>query len=82
MRPPAGEPNRTRLNAEPSRRVSTEFLDDGDLERLTGYVRTAKQIDWLQKQRIPYRLNSRGKLVVRRNMVEKPAPAFELGPVR
>jgi hypothetical protein len=62
--------------------VSTEFLDDGDLERLTGYVRTAKQIDWLQKQRIPYRLNSRGKLVVRRNMVEKPAPAFELGPVR
>lgn len=62
--------------------MSTEFLDDGDLRTLTGYVRTAKQIQWLEKERIPYRLNSRGKLVVKRNLVEKPLPEFELGPVR
>lgn len=63
--------------------MSTEFLDDGDLERLTGYVRAAKQIEWLSRQvpPIPYRLNSRGKPVVRRNLVEKPIPEFELGPV-
>jgi hypothetical protein len=61
--------------------VSTEFLDDEDLKRLTGYVRTAKQIEWLGKQRIPFRLNAKGKLVVRRNLVEKPRADFELGPV-
>jgi hypothetical protein len=61
--------------------VSTEFLDDGDLERLTGYVRTAKQIEWLDSQQIPYRLNARGKPVVRRSMVEKPPAPFVLGPV-
>jgi hypothetical protein len=61
--------------------VSTEFLDDGDLERLTGKVRRSKQIEFLKKERIPYRLNSRGELVVRRNLVEKPLPDFELGPV-
>ena len=63
--------------------MSREFLSDEDLRTLTGYVRTCKQIEWLEKQRppIPYRLNSRGKLVVRRNLVEKPAKEFELGPV-
>jgi hypothetical protein len=62
--------------------VSTEFLEEADLRILTGYVRTAKQIEWLEKQRIPYRLNSRGKPVVRRNLIEKPVAPFVLGPVR
>lgn len=62
--------------------MSTEFLDDGDLVRLTGKVRRRKQIEYLVKERIPYRLNSKGEIVVRRNLVEKPLPEFELGPVR
>jgi hypothetical protein len=61
--------------------VSTEFLDDGDLERLTGYVLRKKQIEWLERNRIPYRLNARGVPVVRRNL-EEPVSPFELGPVR
>ena len=61
--------------------MSTEFLDDGDLERLTGYVLRKKQIEWLERNRIPYRLNARGVPVVRRNL-EEPVSTFELGPVR
>jgi hypothetical protein len=34
------------------------------------------------KERIPYRINSKGELVVRRYLTEKPLPEFELGPVR
>lgn len=60
----------------------SEFLDDDDLHRLTGYVRVHKQIEYLEKQRIPYRINAKGRLVVRRNLSEKPLPDFELGPVR
>jgi hypothetical protein len=61
--------------------VSTEFLDDDDLHRLTGYVRPAKQIEWLERHHIPYFVNGKGKIVVRRNL-EKPSTPFQLGPVR
>lgn len=61
--------------------MSTEFLDDGDLERLTGYVRRSKQVEYLKRERIPYRINARGEIVVRRSMTEAPLPDFELGPV-
>jgi hypothetical protein len=61
--------------------VSTEFLDDDDLHRLTGYVRPAKQIEWLLRHNIPYLVNAKGKLVVRRNL-ETPYTPFQLGPVR
>lgn len=60
----------------------SEFLDDADLRRLTGYVRRAKQEEFLKRERIPYRINARGEVVVRRSLVEKPLPDFELGPVR
>ncbi len=61
--------------------MSTEFLDDDDLRRLTGYVRRAKQIAYLERERIPYRVNARGELVVKRSLTEKPLPEFELGHV-
>lgn len=61
--------------------MSREFLEEDDLRTLTGYVRTYKQIEYLEREGIPYRLNARGKLVVRRNLAEKPLPDFELGPV-
>jgi len=60
----------------------SEFLTEEDLRRLTGYVRRAKQEEELRRQSIPYRKNARGELVVSRNLVEKPLPEFELGPVR
>jgi hypothetical protein len=62
--------------------VSTEFLDEQDIRKLTGRVKRKLQISSLQRQRIPFRVNDRGELVVRRNLVEKPLPEFELGPVR
>lgn len=62
--------------------MSTEFLDDDDLHRLTGYVRVAKQIEWLERHKIPYRVNSRGKLAVHRNLLQEPVAPFALGPVR
>lgn len=62
--------------------VSTEFLEEADIRKLTGRVKRVKQIEELHRQKIPYRINARGELVVRRNLVDKPLPDFELGPVR
>jgi hypothetical protein len=62
--------------------LSTEFLDADDLRVLTGYARRTKQIEYLKRERIPFRVNARGGLVVRRNLKDKPAQEFELGPVR
>jgi hypothetical protein len=58
-----------------------EFLSDEDLRTLTGYVRTCKQIEFLEREGIPYRLNAKRKPVVSRNLASKPLPEFELGPV-
>lgn len=60
----------------------SEFLDDADLRRLTGYVKRAKQVEFLEREQIPYRINARGEVVVRRSLTEKPLADFELGPVR
>jgi hypothetical protein len=60
----------------------SEYLDEADIRKLTGRVKRKLQIAFLERERIPYRVNSKGELVVRRNLVEKPLPEFELGPVR
>ena len=60
--------------------MSTEFLDDGDLLRLTGYKRGADQIRWLDDNGIPFVVNRLGKPVVRRDMSET-ASEPELGPI-
>lgn len=60
----------------------SEFLSEQDLRKLTGRVKRALQEEELRRQRIPYRKNARGELVVSRRLTEKPLPEFELGPVR
>lgn len=60
--------------------MSTEFLDDGDLLRLTGYKRAADQVRWLEDNGIPFVVNRLGRPVVRRNMSET-LPEPELGPI-
>ena len=57
------------------------FLDDTDLLRLTGYKRPADQARWLEENGIPFVRNSRGKVVVRRDMDKSTLPEPELGPV-
>lgn len=60
--------------------MSTEFLDDGDLERLTGYKRAADQIRWLEDNGYPFIRNAKGRPVMRRG-TEKTLPEPELGPI-
>lgn len=62
--------------------MSSEFLEEADIRKLTGRIKRAKQIEELHRQKIPFRINAKGELVVRRNLVEMPLPQFELGPVR
>ena len=63
--------------------MSSAFLDDADLELLTGYVRSAKQMEWLRVNGIPFTVNARGRPVVRRDMLDKTAVTEpETGPVR
>ena len=61
--------------------MSATYLDDADLERLTGYVRPADQARWLDRNGIPYIRNAKGRLVVRRDMGKTALPEPELGPV-
>jgi hypothetical protein len=60
----------------------SEFLSEADIRKLTGRVKRALQEEELKRMRIPYRINARGELVVRRGLVEAPLPEFEMGPVR
>ena len=60
----------------------SEFLSEQDIRKLTGRVKRALQEDYLKRERIPYRLNAKGELVVSRSLVEAPLPEFEMGPVR
>lgn len=62
--------------------MSSEFLEEADIRKLTGRVKRALQEEELRRQRIPFRHNAKGELVVRRNLVEEPLRDFELGPVR
>lgn len=58
------------------------FLDPADLVQLTGYKRPADQARWLEARGIPFVRNSRGHLVVSRELRETILPSPELGPVR
>ena len=60
----------------------SEFLSEQDIRKLTGRVKRALQEEELKRQRIPYRINARGELVVRRGLSERPLEDFQLGPVR
>jgi hypothetical protein len=40
------------------------LLDDAALVRLTGFRFKSKQIEWLRKERIPFRVNATGHPVV------------------
>lgn len=60
----------------------SEFLDEQDIRKLTGRVKRALQVEFLRREGIPFRLNDKGELVVRRSLAEKPLPEFDLGPVR
>ena len=59
-----------------------EFLSEDDIRKLTGRVKRALQEEYLRRERIPFRYNARGELVVRRSLVDKPSEEFQLGPVR
>lgn len=61
--------------------MADAFLDDDDLERLTGYKRSADQARWLEDNGIPCRRNRLGKVVVRRDYSEVGISEPELGPV-
>ena len=47
----------------------TEFLTETDIRKLTGRVKRKLQIAYLIRERIPYRVNDRNELVVRRIQV-------------
>lgn len=50
--------------------MSSLFLDDADLERLTGRKRPAAQIDWLRDHGYRHEINGAGRAVVVRAEVE------------
>lgn len=64
---------------EPS--LIAAFLDAADLVTLTGYKRAAAQARWLETKGIPFILNSQGRPVVRRDMLETMEPDPALGHV-
>lgn len=58
------------------------YLDDRELERLTGYKRPADQFRWLERNGVPHTVNRLGRPVVRKDMERTTARGPELGPVR
>lgn len=62
--------------------MSAAFLDDDELERLTGYVKPSKQIEWLREHGFPFTINAKGRPVVRRDMDKTAVPEPELGRIR
>lgn len=61
--------------------MSSEFLDEADIRKLTGYVKPSKQIQWLTRNRVPHYVNRFGRPVVRRSLTPHVARP-ELGTVR
>lgn len=43
---------------------TSAFLDDADLQRLTGRHQKSRQIEWLRREGIPFRINATGHPVV------------------
>ena len=59
------------------------FLNEDELETLTGYVKPSKQIEWLKRNGVPHWVNAAGYPVVKADQMDKrPVSAFALGPVR
>lgn len=58
------------------------YLTPGELEILTGYKRPADQARWLEQNGVPFTKNSKGRLVVRKDMEKSSIREPELGPVR
>ena len=50
--------------------MSTLFLEDDELAKLTGYKFKSKQIEWLKAAAIPFRVNATGHPVVTRGAIE------------
>ena len=49
------------------------FLTDEDVQRLTGYERTTKQVEWLRANRILHYTNAHNKVIVTADAVNQPA---------
>lgn len=59
------------------------FLTAAELQQLTGYVKSSKQIQWLTRHGVPHLVNAAGRPVVLSDVLDKrPVTAFELGTVR
>lgn len=58
--------------------MSTMFLEEEELAKLTGYKFKSKQIEWLRAQAIPFRVSATGHPVVTRGAIEgrKEEPAL------
>jgi hypothetical protein len=55
---------------------SSLFLEPAELEQLTGRRWKSKQIEWLRKSGVPFRVNATGHPVVTRNAIDgKPEPS-------
>lgn len=57
------------------------YLNQAELEVLTGYKRAADQVRWLEENGVPHTVNAQGKPVVRKDMEKMTVSAPELGPV-
>lgn len=59
------------------------FLDQEEIVCLTGYLRRADQIRWLERNKIPFIINAKGDPVVSSDVLNaRPLTRFELGTVR
>lgn len=58
--------------------MTSMFLEDDELAKLTGYKFKSKQIEWLRAEAIPFRVSATGHPVVTRDAIEgrkePPAP--------
>lgn len=57
------------------------YLDTAELKKLTGYCRRSRQRAELDRLGIPYIVNARGDIVVRRDHAEPAVAEPEFGPV-
>ncbi len=60
------------------------FLNNAELEQLTGYRKPSKQIEWLKRNQIPHIVNAAGRPVVLQDFPElkQRLSTFKLGKVR
>lgn len=53
------------------------FLSEYDLKLFTGFQRKTKQVAFLKSKGIAFEVNGRGKPVIRRSDIDKPATIVE-----